>query len=87
MKIDRSWTYPAPATDVYAMICDEAFQQRRPVGIRALAPEGGGDAVAQLQGLDRDAKAMCKPVADRLDLAHHRHAGHRRAARRLSRAA
>lgn len=29
MKIDRSWTYPASAADVYAMICDDSFQQRK----------------------------------------------------------
>ena len=44
MKIDRSWTYPAPATDVYAMICDEAFQQRK---TDATSTDGGSIDIAE----------------------------------------
>ncbi|WP_431844140.1 DUF2505 domain-containing protein [Calidifontibacter indicus] len=44
MKIDRSWTYPARATDVYAMICDEAFQQRK---TDATSTDGGSIDIAE----------------------------------------
>lgn len=44
MKIERSWTYPAAIADVYAMITDEAFQQRKAA---ATSTDGGTVALAE----------------------------------------
>ncbi|MBC9956682.1 DUF2505 domain-containing protein [Yimella sp. cx-51] len=44
MKIERSWTYPASVTDVYAMITDEAYQRRK---AEATSTDGGTVDLAQ----------------------------------------
>lgn len=44
MKIKRSWTYPAPVADVYAMVTDEAYQRRKS---EATSTDGGTVELAQ----------------------------------------
>ncbi|RYG76912.1 DUF2505 domain-containing protein [Yimella sp. RIT 621] len=44
MKIKRSWTYPAPVADVYAMVTDEAYQRRKSA---ATSTDGGTVELAQ----------------------------------------
>lgn len=44
MKIRRSWTYPAPVADVYAMVTDEAYQRRKS---EATSTDGGTVELAQ----------------------------------------
>lgn len=42
MKIERSWTYPASVADVYAMVTDDDFQERK---TRATSTDGGSVSV------------------------------------------